>query len=133
MNTLRIGQLAKQSEVNIETIRYYERRNLIPEPPRLSSGYRQYSPDYVTRIRFIKHAQKLGFSLTEIVDLLALRVKSDSVCDEVQKQAELKIVDIETKIQMLQRMKIALSNLVKDCQENQVTNECPILTTLDTG
>jgi MerR family mercuric resistance operon transcriptional regulator len=133
MNTLKIGQLAKQSGVNIETIRYYERRNLIPEPPRLASGYRQYSPDYVTRIRFIKRAQDMGFSLTEIADLLALRVNSDSVCDEVQKQAELKIVDIETKIQMLQRMKIALSDLVKACQENQLTDECPILITLDMG
>lgn len=133
MNTLRIGQLAKQAGVNIETIRYYERRDLIPEPPRLASGYRQYSLDYVTRIRFIKRAQELGFSLTEIADLLTLRIKSDTVCNEVQQQAEIKIADIETKIQMLQRMKSVLSDLVKACQDNQLTNECPILTALDTG
>lgn len=132
MNTLRIGQLAKQAEVNIETIRYYERRHLIPEPPRLASGYRQYSPDYVVRIRFIKRAQELGFSLTEIAALLALRINSETVCNEVQKQAELKIADIETKIQMLQRMKTVLSDLVEACRENQLTNECPILTALDT-
>ena len=133
MDTLRIGQLAKQAGVNIETIRYYERRNLIPEPPRLASGYRQYSLDYVTRIRFIKRAQALGFSWTEIADLLTLRIKSDTVCNEVQQQAEIKIADIETKIQMLQRMKSVLSDLVKACQDNQLTNECPILTALDTG
>jgi MerR family mercuric resistance operon transcriptional regulator len=133
MNTLRISELAKQAGVNIETIRYYERRDLIPEPPRLASGYRQYSPDYVTRIRFIKRAQELGFSLTEIADLLALRVNSDTVCSEIQKQAEIKIADIETKLQMLQRMKTVLSDLVKACQENQLTNKCPILTALDAG
>ena len=97
------------------------------------SSHRQYSSDYVARIRFIKRAQELGFSLTEIADLLALRVNSETVCNEVQKQAELKIADIETKIQMLQRMKTVLSDLVKACQENQLTNECPILTALDTG
>ena len=133
MNTLKIGQLAKQAGVNIETIRYYERRNLIPEPPRLASGYRQYSPDSVARIQFIKRAQGLGFSLTEIADLLTLRVNSDTVCNKVQKQAESKIVDIETRIQMLQRMKTVLSDLVEACRENQPTNECPILTALDTG
>ena len=133
MNTLKIGQLAKQAGVNIETIRYYERRKLIPEPPRLASGYRQYSPDSVARIQFIKRAQELGFSLTEIADLLTLRVNSDTVCNKVQKQAESKIVDIETRIQMLQRMKTVLSDLVEACRENQPTNECPILTALDTG
>lgn len=74
METLTIGQLAKNAGVNIETIRYYERRGLIPEPPRRESGYRQYSPEFVTRIQFIKRAQELGFSLNEIAELLALRV-----------------------------------------------------------
>ncbi|MCB0193091.1 MAG: MerR family transcriptional regulator [Anaerolineae bacterium] len=133
MNTLRIGQLAQQTGVTIETIRYYERRNLIPEPARLASGYRQYSLDDVARIRFIKRAQGLGFSLTEIADLLALRVNSEVVCNEVQKQAELKIADIEAKIEMLQHMKAVLSDLVKGCRENQFTDECPMLAALDTS
>ena len=132
MNTLKIGQLAKQAGVNIETIRYYERRNLIPKPPRRASGYRQYSTDYIARIRFIKRAQELGFSLTEIADLLALRVESDTICKEVQQQVEIKIADIELRIQTLQQMKTVLSDLVKACHENQLTNECPILTALNT-
>lgn len=131
MNVLKIGEVAKQAGVNIETIRYYERRNLIPEPPRLASGYRQYSADDVARIRFIKRAQELGFSLAEIAGLLVLRVNSDTVCNEVQKQAESKLADIETKIELLQRMKAVLSDLVKACHENRLTGECPILTALD--
>ena len=132
MDTLTIGQLAKQAGVTVETIRYYERRQLMPEPPRLASGYRQYAPDDVVRLRFIKRAQGLGFSLAEIADLLALRVKSDTVCNEVQRQAEEKIAAIETKIEQLQRMKRVLSELVHACHDNQLTNECPILTVLDT-
>ena len=131
MDDLTIGQLAKHAGVNVETIRYYERRALIPEPPRRASGYRQYSQDFVLRIRFIKRAQELGFSLKEIKDLLALRIESVSVCSDVKAQAELKLADIEAKIQLLQRMKETLSELVKACEENQLTGECPILKTLD--
>lgn len=132
MDTLTIGQLAQQAGVTVETIRYYERRQLIPEPPRLTSGYRQYAAGDVLRLRFIKRAQELGFSLAEIADLLALRIKSDTVCSEVQRQAEAKIEAIETKIEQLQRMKRVLSDLVRACHDNQLTNECPILTALDT-
>jgi MerR family mercuric resistance operon transcriptional regulator len=133
MNTFTIGQLAKKAGVNIETVRYYERRQLIPPPPRRASGYRQYSIEYVARIQFIKRAQALGFSLGEIADLLALRVESDPVCPEVRKQAQVKIADIEAKIQMLQRMRAVLADLVQACQENELPRECPILTVLDTG
>ncbi len=131
MNSFTIGQLAKQAGVKIETIRYYERVKLIPQPPRLVSGYRQYSPDYIARIQFIKRAQLLGFSLKEVAELLALRVESDTVCQDVQKRAEIKIADIDAKIQMLQRMKTVLTDLVKACQENELTHECPILKALD--
>ncbi len=131
METLTIGQLAKNAEVNIETVRYYERRRLIPEPPRRKSGYRQYTSDYVARIRFIKRAQELGFSLNEIADLLALRVETESACGEVKRHAELKMADIEGKIQTLQQMKQALAELVVVCNANGTTGECPILETLE--
>jgi len=131
MNPLTIGQLAKHAKVNIETIRYYERRGLIPEPPRRESGYRQYAPEFVTRIQFIKRAQELGFSLNEIADLLALRVDTDTACNEVRKRAENKIASIEGKIQTLQKMKQALEALVVVCNENGVTGECPMLDALE--
>jgi MerR family mercuric resistance operon transcriptional regulator len=131
MNSFTIGQLAKQASVKIETIRYYERVKLIPQPSRPVSGYRRYSPDYIARIQFIKRAQALGFSLKEVAELLALRVESNTVCQDVQKRVEIKITDIEAKIQMLQRMKIVLTDLVKACKENELTNECPILKALD--
>jgi MerR family mercuric resistance operon transcriptional regulator len=78
MKTLTTSQLAQAADVNLETIRYYERRGLIPEPPRRSSGYRQYSEDYIGRIRSIKQAQDLGFSLDEVAELFALRVDPDT-------------------------------------------------------
>jgi len=131
MNALRIGQVAKEANVNIQTIRYYERNNLIPAPPRTESGYRQYSQDHVARVKFIKRAQELGFSLKEIVELLSLKVESDTICSDMQKQAEAKIITIETKIQMLQRINQTLTDLVNSCRENKLTNECPILTVLD--
>lgn len=131
MENLTIGQLAKQADVNVETVRYYERRGLIPEPPRRDSGYRQYSQDFVLRIQFIKRAQELGFSLKEIEELLALQVESKAVCDDVREQAQLKIADVEAKIQMLQRIKNTLTELVTACEENELTDECPILNALD--
>ena len=131
MTTLKIGQVAQLADVNIETVRYYEREGLIPEPPRRPSGYRQYSPDYVQRIKFIKHAQQLGFSLKEITELLALRVEPDTACDEVKQQAEAKIADIEAKIQTLQQMQQVLTDLVTACDQRQLTDTCPILKTLE--
>ena len=131
MQTLTIGQLAKQADVHVETIRYYEREGLIPEPPRRDSGYRQYSPDFVTRIQFIKRAKTLGFSLKEIAELLALRVEPNTACDEVRNRAEKKMGDIEAKIQTLARMKQVLDQLVVACNQRELTDECPILATLE--
>ena len=83
MTTLTIGQVAAAAGVNIQTIRYYERRGLLATPRRTASGYRQYTGDAVNRIRFIKHAQELGFSLKEIQELLALRVRHAAACNPV--------------------------------------------------
>lgn len=132
MNVLTIGQLAKQAGVNVETIRYYERRSLLPEPPRRVSGYRQYSPDAVARIQFIKRAQELGFSLNEIQELLSLRVDAESACSEVKQRAESKVAEIEQKMATLQRMKQILTDLMQHCHTQEPTAECPILAALDT-
>lgn len=131
MNNLTIGQLAKEAQVNVETVRYYERRGLVPEPPRRESGYRQYSPDSVARIRFIKRAQELGFSLREISELLALRIDPYTTCGDIKRKAELKIADIEGKIRTLRNMKSALTKLVSSCRGRGPTSECPILEMLD--
>lgn len=130
MEFLRTGQLAKLAGVNKETIRYYERLGLIDEPPRRKSGYRQYTKEYVNRIRFIRRAQGLGFSLQEINELLALRVETNSVCDAVQQRAETKIQDITEKVQLLEQMRQTLMQLIAACQANEITDKCPILTAL---
>ncbi len=132
MSYLTIGQLAKKAQVNIETIRYYERRGLIPDPPRRESGYRQYSDDYVGRILFIKRAQGLGFSLKEIYELLSLKVDPGTTCDDIKKLSEVKISEIERKIIELQDIKKALVKLVTLCKGRGPSTECPILDALNT-
>lgn len=132
MRNLTIGKLANGAQVNRETIRYYERRGLIPKPPRRASGYRQYSREDVERVRFIKRAQELGFSLKEISELLALRVNPDTTCADVKQRAEAKIAITEEKIGELQRIKRALLKLAASCSGQGPTSECPILEALDT-
>ncbi len=127
MKTLSVGQLAKRANVNIETIRYYERRGLLPAPKRRESGYREYSEDDVNRIKFIKRAQELGFTLKEISELLELRVDATTTCGEVKKQAEAKISNIEEKINALKKMKVALGKLASSCKDDEPRDSCPIL------
>lgn len=127
MESLTIGQLAKQAGVNLETVRFYERKGLLPDPPRRASGYRQYPVDMVHRILFIKQAQELGFTLKEAGELLALRVDSKGKCSEVKERAEAKIADIEGKITSLQRMRKALLQLTQSCRGMAPIQECPIL------
>ena len=129
--TLTIGQLAKQSGVGVETLRYYERQKLIPEPPRRRSGYRQYPPETVNRIRFIRRAKQLGFSLKEIDELLALRAESAGQCAEVLARAQGKIADITQRIDSLERMKRALERLAATCSERGTSGDCPILDALE--
>jgi len=131
MQTLTVGRLAKQAQVNIETIRYYERRGLLPEPPRRESGYRQYPRDAVERIQFIKRAQALGFSLKEIGDLLSLRVDPGTTAGDIKRRAEAKLADIDAKIRDLQRMKAALMKLASACRGRGPTSECQILDALE--
>jgi len=131
MKYLMIGQLAKQAEVNIDTIRYYERRGLLIPTHRKESGYRQYLDDAIVRIRFIKHAKELGFSLDEIAELLSLRLDRTAKCGDIKKRAQKKISEIEGKMQMLERMRVTLVRLMKTCDEGKQVSECPILDALD--
>jgi len=132
MEALTIGQLANRAGVGVETIRFYEREGLIPEPERRpSSRYRQYLPQAVRRVRFIRHAKGLGFTLKEIQDLLDLRVDPESTCADVRERAREKIAGIEERIASLQRMKAALERLARSCRGRGPTTECPILGELD--
>lgn len=131
MDVLTIGKVAKQAGVGIETIRFYEREGLIAEPPRRESGYRQYPPQTVDRVRFIKRAKDLGFSLREIRDLLSLRAKPRAGCADVLKRARKKIDDIDERIRTLQAMRRALSKLMSECTGRGPVSECPILDALD--
>src|SRR6516225_5956868 len=131
MKPLTIGQVARSAGVGVETVRFYERQGLLEEPARRESGYRQYPEDVVARLRFIKRAKELGFSLKEIKELLALRVDPTTTCREVKERAEAKITDIEGKIASLLRMKKALVKLTATCRGKGPTSECPILDALD--
>jgi MerR family mercuric resistance operon transcriptional regulator len=130
MGTFTIGQLAQRAGVGVETIRFYEREGLIAEPPRRSSGYRDYPPDAVMRIVFIRRAKELGFSLKEINELLELRVRPRRNCAHVKRNADAKIADIDTKMAGLRRMRRALQELTKACEKRTPTTECPILASL---
>lgn len=131
MSALTIGKVADQAGVGVETVRFYEREGLIDEPPRRASGYRQYEPDVVLRIRFIRHAKELGFTLREIQELLELRVDPESTCADVRGRAKAKVEDIEGRIESLQRMKAALERLARKCRGAGPTADCPILEELD--
>ena len=126
-----IGRLAQEAGINLETLRFYEQKGLLPKPPRSSSGYRLFPSDTVQRLRFIKRAQQLGFSLTEIRELLALRVTPRTTTTEIRKFAEAKIADIEEKIKSLDSMRKSLLKLARSCSGCAPLSECPILESLD--
>jgi MerR family transcriptional regulator, copper efflux regulator len=132
MNGLTIEELAERAQVHVETLRYYERRGLVERPPRSASNYRLYPEDAVKRVRFVKRAQALGFSLRDIKELLSLRAASAAECGEIRAQTEAKIKDIDEKIGALMAMKSALSTLVTECSGEGPLTECPILESLET-
>ena len=130
MNDLTIGQVAKKTGTGIETIRFYERKGLIDEPPRKQSGYRQYDTSVVDRLLFIQQAKMLGFTLAEIQELLSLKVSPDTTSREIKKIAEVKLADIETRVKMLRRMQRTLKKLVEKCPGHGPVDHCPILEAL---
>lgn len=130
MSTLTIGQVARQAGVGIETIRYYEREGLLEEPARRESGYRQYGRGVIDRLRFIKNAQGLGFTLKEIRELLHLHADEDATRAEVRRRAGEKVAAIEAKIADLQRMRAALGGLIEACDGEGPLDGCPIVEAL---
>src|SRR5216117_2605585 len=131
MEGLRSSELASQGGVNRETVRYYERRGLLPKPPRTAAGYRAFDGDAVRRLRFIKQAQALGFSLKEIKALLALRLDPRASCAHVRRRAEAKIADIDGKLHALRAIKRALVRLTAACAGRGPVSACPILESLE--
>lgn len=131
MRSLTIGQLAKEAGVNVQTVRYYERRGLLPEPPRSASGYREYPPRDVARIGFIRRAQGLGFTLGEIEELLSLRVDPGATSDDVRGRVENKIADVEEKLGELERIRRALVQMAGACETHGGIEDCRFLEALD--
>jgi MerR family mercuric resistance operon transcriptional regulator len=123
-----IGALAKKAGVNIETIRFYQRRSLLVEPIKPFKGVRHYSERDVQRVRFIKQGQKIGFSLDEILELLSL--EDGQHCREAKEIALRKLILIRERIENLRTMETALSNLVENCTNNTESVSCPIILTL---
>jgi len=131
MGSLTIGVLAKRADVGIETVRFYERRGLVRRPARPGTGYRSYPEDAVGRIRFIRNAQALGFSLQEIKELLALRVTAGTSCAAVRSRAAAKVADVNRRLADLERIRVALEELVAACPGRGALASCTILEALD--
>ena len=131
MERLTISRLARLGDVHVETVRYYERRGLLPKPPRTASGYRVFPREAVRRLRFIKRAQELGFSLDEIRELLSLRTRAGTVRADVRARAAAKIADVDQKIRTLEAIKQALRTLTDRCDGCGPIATCPILQSLD--
>lgn len=132
MPALTIGKVARSAGMAIDTVRYYEHEGLLEKPTRSAAGYRQYPPEAVSRLRFIRQAKELGFSLKEIKELLSLRVAPGKSCADVKARAETKIADVEQRIAQLNRMKRALTKLATACSGRGPTSECPILEAMET-
>lgn len=130
---MRSSQVAAQAGVNVQTLRYYERRGLLPEPDRLESGYRSYGTDAVRTVRFVKSAQRLGFSLEEIDSLLELAAGGPDNCDAAKKLATEKLAQLEEKIASLTAMRDSLRQLVATCDLSRSRRVCPLLDAIEEG
>jgi MerR family mercuric resistance operon transcriptional regulator len=134
MDEMTRGEVAEKAGVNPETLRYYERKELIPTPRRSDEGFRLHDDSYVDRLRFIRRAKDLGFTLAEIKGLLDLRVDDEATCRDVQAQAEEKLDDVKEKIHDLQRIRDALTQLAAACEGGGgPTSDCPILEAMADG
>lgn len=126
MHLLTIGEVARRGGVKLPTVRYYERRGLIPEPPRTEAGYRAYGVSAVNRIHFIKRAQELGFTLNEIEELLRLLSSPDVTKAHIKRRTEAKLADIREKVLTLQQMERRLERLLAACPGRGSITDCPI-------
>ncbi|WP_407351557.1 heavy metal-responsive transcriptional regulator [Luteimonas sp. R10] len=128
---MKIGELARRAEVGIDTLRYYEREGLLPPPRRLASGYRSYGEDDLARLHFIRRAKTLGFTLAEIRDLLALSGRREDDMAGMKAAAADKLVDVETRLAELDRIRDGLKALLASCPGHGALAQCPILHALD--
>ena len=127
---MRIGEAADHLGVNVQTLRFYEREGLLPQLPRSAAGYRRFDSASIRRIEFIRHAQVVGFTLNEISELLSLRADPDGSCDEVQRYAEKKIEELDSRLVKLKSMKQILQNLAERCESGLPATCCPVLEAL---
>lgn len=125
---LSIGAFAKAAEVNVETIRFYQRKGLLPEPNRPLGRIRRYGQADVARVKFVKSAQRLGFSLDEVGQLLTL--EDGTHCREAAEVAALRLVDVRARLVDLKRMESALSKLVRECHAHRGSISCPLIASL---
>src|ERR1700694_2596431 len=130
-DSITIGRLAQAAAVNVETIRYYQRRGLVSEPVKPLGGQRRYPPEAVKRVRFIKRAQNLGFTLDEVRGLLAL--DDGQSCRDTRRLAEKKLAVIETRLADLARLRKLLKGLIAECESGKRHRRCPITATLSAG
>lgn len=128
---MRTKELAGRAGVNTETLRYYERRGLLTEPPRTAGGYRDYPPTAVQSLRFIKRAQELGFTLDEVEELLHLDSGGPDSCDTARALAEHRRADLERRIRDLQRMHDSLADLITTCDLPRASRTCALLEAID--
>ena len=128
MKTMTIGRLAKQAGLNIDTIRFYERRGLMPPPARRSSGYREYDAAEVGRLNFIRRAKRLGFSLDEIAELLVLSSGTDMAA--IREAATAKLLEVEKRIKEMQRIRQGLKVVIEKCPGHGSPADCPIVSSL---
>jgi len=126
-NAMTIGQLARAAEIGVETIRFYEREGLLDEPPRRPSGYRQYPQSALDRLTFIRRAKDLGFTLREIAEFVAIAHNPVGSCDTVRSRAEVRLADVEERIQVLEEMRARLKQLVASCSAAAPNESCAFL------
>lgn len=129
---VRTSEVAAQAQVNSQTLRYYERRGLLPQPERTHSGYRTYTADAVRVVRFVKRAQQLGFTLDEVEELLHVAQGGPASCEEAKAMARTRIADLQHRIEELAGMRDGLTRLVDTCDQPRTERDCPILRDLET-
>ena len=127
---MRTSELAAAADVNRQTLRYYERRGLLPQPERTTGGYRAYGPDAVAVVRFVKRAQRLGFTLNDVEALLDLADGGPDSCEAARTLAGERIADLDRRIGELRAMRAALGRLVATCEQPRANRECPLLQAL---
>ena len=128
---LTIGQVARAAGIGVETVRFYERQGVLAPPPRTGSGYRQYAADTVGRLRFVRRAERLGFTLREVKELLALGADPDADRADVREKAQSKIDDVREKVRDLKLVLAQLVRLRDTCHGTGPAVDCPILTALN--